>query len=38
MGVNNKIDVTKLSPKMQEVLNQYAGRITDKVKLLAKGI
>lgn len=36
MGVNNKIDITKLSPKMQEMLNQYAGRITDKVKLLAK--
>lgn len=36
MGVNNKIDVTKLSPKMQEMLNQFAGRITDKVKLLAR--
>lgn len=36
MGVNNKIDVTKLSPKMQEMLNQYASKITDKVKVLAK--
>ncbi len=36
MGVNNNIDITKLSPKMQEMLNSYAGKITEKVKVLAK--
>ncbi len=36
MGINNNIDITQLSPKMQELLNQYAGKITQKVKTLAK--
>lgn len=35
MSTNN-IKITKLTPKLQEMLNQYAGKITDKVKVLAK--
>ena len=36
MGINNNISITKLSPKMQEILNGYASKVTDKVKVLAK--
>lgn len=36
MGVNNNIDITKLSPKIQETLNSFASSVTDKVKNLAK--
>ncbi len=36
MGINNNITITKLSPKMQEILNGYASKVTDKVKVLAK--
>lgn len=36
MGINNNITITQLSPKMQEILNQYAGNVTEKVKTLAK--
>lgn len=36
MGINNNINITQLSPKMQEMLEQYAGKITNKVKILAK--
>lgn len=36
MGINNNIAITQLSPKMQEILNQYAGNVTEKVKNLAK--
>ena len=36
MGINNNITITKLSPKMQDILNQYAGNVTEKVKTLPK--
>ena len=36
MGINNNIKITKLSPKMQEILNQYSSKVTKKVKVLAK--
>ena len=36
MGINNKIAITQLSPKMQEILNQYAGNVTKKIKVLAE--
>lgn len=36
MGINNNITITQLSTKMQEILNQYAGNVTEKVKTLAK--
>lgn len=36
MGINNNITITQLSPKMQEILNQCAGKVTEKVKTLAK--
>ena len=36
MGVNNNIDITKLSPKIQEMLNSFSSTITDQVKVLAK--
>ena len=36
MGINNKIAITQLSPKMQELLNQYAGNVTGKIKTLAE--
>ena len=36
MSNNNNINITKLTPKLQEMLNQYAGKVTDKVKGLAK--
>jgi hypothetical protein len=36
MGINNNISITQLSPKMQEILNSYASKVTDKVKVLAK--
>ena len=36
MGINNNISVTQLSPKMQEILNSFASKVTDKVKVLAK--
>ena len=36
MGINNKIAITQLSPKMQELLNQYAGNVTKKIKVLAE--
>ena len=36
MGVNNNIDITKLSPKIQEMLNSFASTITDQVKVLEK--
>lgn len=36
MGINNNIDITKLSPQIQEMLNGFASTITDQVKVLAK--
>lgn len=35
MSTNN-INITRLTPKLQEMLNEYAGKVTDKVKELAK--
>lgn len=36
MGINNNINITNLSPKMQGILNDFASDVTDKVKILAK--
>ena len=36
MGNSIKVTINNIAPEIQNILNQYAGRITDKIKVLAK--
>ena len=38
MGINNNINITQLSPKIQEILNKNTATITKNVKVLAKEV